>query len=184
MSVTIHGHPMSTWTRTARMALLERGVDHAVQMPAFGQPEHARVHPFRKMPALETSDGLLRFESLAIGAWADAMGAGVRLLPDAPEARSAVLQWYSAAVDYLYRPVVHGSDDAARDAGLDALDAAYTGRTFLVGDGPTLADLAIVPMLAWHAREQEGAARLAARPALVRVLRWWQGRPSFVATAA
>ncbi len=51
-TMTLHGFAPSTYTRTCRMAALEKGVDHDLVPVAYGEPSHLALHPFGKMPAM------------------------------------------------------------------------------------------------------------------------------------
>ena len=55
--VTIHGYLVSTWTRTICMACIEKGVDYELVPLAYGSEAHRRMHPFGKMPVVQTGSG-------------------------------------------------------------------------------------------------------------------------------
>ncbi len=191
-TAVVHGHPMSTYTRSVRMAAIERGVPHEVAMPPFGTPEHARLHPYRKMPALEI-DGKTVFESLAGIAWLDSLGDGPALIPTDPLARARALQWASALVDYVYDDVVGLGHLAGGEADLTeplvaaarhlpVLDGAV--EPFLCGPAPTAPDLLLYPMLAYARRIPAFVEAMAGSE---RLLAWYEAmdrRPSARETAA
>ena len=68
--VILHGNDRSSYTRTCRMALDEKGVAYTHD-PAMPQtPEQLARHPWGKIPALTHGD-LTLFESLAITRYVD-----------------------------------------------------------------------------------------------------------------
>lgn len=151
------------------------------------------LHPFLKMPAMRHGKVSL-FETAAIATYVDAIGSGPRLQPDRAENAALMWQWVSSAVDYLYDPLVRsaladgGDNDAAREArevALDAVENRAAYQPFLIGDALTLADLFIVPMVAFAIAGKAGGAddMLAPRP---RLAAWYEvlaARDSFKRTA-
>lgn len=170
--VRIHGFAQSTYTRTVRMAAIERSVPAELVPLPYGSPAHLAMHPFGKMPILQVN-GTFTFESLACVARLDELGHGPPLSGRSPQ----VLQWASALVDYVYRPVVHGEGDAAHVLGV--LDG-NVGDRHVFGDERSVADLLLVPMLAHHVAEAPD--RLMRYPRLHALLGRWSERPSFVET--
>ena len=73
-TVTLHGPGFSTYTRSARLALEEKGVEYEldeINFIADGMPaEQIARHPFGKVPAL-THDGFVVYEVCAIGRYVD-----------------------------------------------------------------------------------------------------------------
>ena len=68
--VTLYGPRWSAYTRTAILALMEKGVAHEVEEVDFSggkgmPPEHLARHPFAKVPALRHGDFWL-YETSAI----------------------------------------------------------------------------------------------------------------------
>jgi glutathione S-transferase len=53
--VRIYGYPVSTWTRTAWMTCIEKGIEHELVPIAYGSDEHAALHPFMRIPIIEPS---------------------------------------------------------------------------------------------------------------------------------
>jgi glutathione S-transferase len=75
MAVTLHGPAYSTYTRTIRLVLEEKGVDYELNEVDLlsGQnhaPDHLERHPWGKVPAFE-HDGFRLFETFAIGRYVD-----------------------------------------------------------------------------------------------------------------
>jgi maleylpyruvate isomerase len=134
------------------------------------QPVYRAVNPAGLVPALETDDGAVLTQSLAIAEWLEEVHPLPRLLPVDPILRARVR---AAALtvaceihplnnlrvlEYLERTL--GLDQAARGAwykhwiaeGLTALEAQLAtrpaGGPFAFGEAPGLADLCLVPQLA------------------------------------
>lgn len=189
--VVIHGFAPSTWTRTARIACLEKGVDHRLEPVDYGADSHARLHPFRRVPAA-TIDGAVIYETLAIVSYVDAVVDGPALIPANPLERARALGWVTAGVNYLYPDLVRAllADDRPDDAAetiaghLAVVEGALADREHLAGPDPSVADFAIAPMLDFAAALVDLGDALARLP---RVSSWQAGlnaRPSFIATAA
>jgi glutathione S-transferase len=118
---------------------------------------YGRMNPLRSTPVLETEDGRFLAESAAI-LWH--LADGTPLLPGDPFERAQALGWLVyEQTDVI--PAIGGlrfrlqtgrlqpTDPAAharREAGLEVLahlDAQLDGRTFLVGDAYSIADIAL-----------------------------------------
>lgn len=159
-ALRLHGYPVSTFTRTAAMACLEKGVAYELVPIAYGSPAHAALHPFTRIPVLEHGDVVV-FETLAIASYIDDAFEGPPLRPAHLRPRTLMLEWLSLCADYVYRDVVRGLPrrgspsseelDAARRA-LELVDAMVTAP-FLAGGSLSLADLYLAPQIS-NAREK------------------------------
>jgi glutathione S-transferase len=157
-AVRVHGYPVSTWTRTARMTCIEKGIDYELVPVARGSAEHAALHPYLRMPILELADGTTIFETLAICGHLDEAFPGPSLQPQGAAARARMRTWMGVCGDYLFTQVVQGiprkrapSDDelATARAALQAAESLLVpGDAFLAGDEISLADLYLAPQLA------------------------------------
>jgi glutathione S-transferase len=83
MKLEIIGSTRSTYTRVARMACEEKGVDYAFTEVLLGAPEICAIHPFGKMPVMRHGDVEL-FESKAIATYLDRCFSGPPLFPSEP----------------------------------------------------------------------------------------------------
>ena len=118
---------------------------------------YARVNPLRETPVLETDDGEFVAQSNAILFY---LAEGTGYLPDDPVARAQALQWTYFEQERVMpglggtrfrRLTGRAAADPAADArrfqtGLETLatlDAHLAARDWLVGDGPTIADVSI-----------------------------------------
>ncbi len=191
-TVTIHGFAPSTYTRTARMAAIEKGVDHELRPLAYGTPDHFALHPFGKMPVMTHGETTV-YETLAIVDYLDKAFGGPALMPADGAARAAALTDASVAVDYAYRPVVHtkgegDTPDPDNMAGaakvFDWLEARLNGHDWLGGANVGLGDLMFAPMLDYHIAQCGDGHVVDARPRLRAWFARSQARPSFAQTAA
>ena len=150
----LHGYPVSTFTRTAVMACIEKGVAYELVPIAYGSPEHAALHPFTRMPVLEHGDVVV-FETLAIANYIDEAFEGAPLWPADLPSRTRMLEWLSLCADYVYRDVVRtlprgrpptGEELAAARRALELVDAMVS-TPFLAGESLSLADLYLAPQI-------------------------------------
>ena len=180
--VQIHGFAPSTYTRTARLACIEKGVPHELVPLDFRSEMHEKLHPHLKMPVM-TYGSVRLYETLAICTFIDRAFQGPLLIPEDPTEHARMAQWVSASIDYLYRQFVVAlredhprSDEKARLARSMALiETELQGRRYLAGSGLSLADLFVAPMVEFATRR----GPIQAGPAT----RQWLGdlaeRPSF-----
>jgi glutathione S-transferase len=207
MPVVLHGPAYSTYTRTARLALEEKGVSYDLRevdtLAGQGQtPAHLARHPWGKVPVLE-HDGFSLYETVAITRYVDEGFPGPALQPTDAPGRARVAQVCSVLDHYGWHPMVivvfvqrvvapmrggtpdQGAIDAALpQAGrvLAAVEGLMDGGEFLIGGALSLADLHLVPILDYFARTEDGRAALARHP---RLSAWWERierRPTVVGT--
>jgi glutathione S-transferase len=201
--VTVYGVPQSTFVRTVRMTLEEKGVPYDLQLVQWSDPDYERIHPFRRMPAFRHGDVRL-FESLAIAGYVDEVFAGPRLQPAEASSRALMRQWISAVCDYIVADVTRryiveyvlrpsgpdGTPDRAKieEALVDirhhlgVIDRALGESAYLAGGEVTLADLFLVPIMDYVSKMPEGDELLGAFPNLARWLAAMSDRASFIAT--
>ena len=207
MPVVLYGPAYSTYTRTARLALEEKGVAYDLRevdtLAGEGQTaEHLARHPWGKVPVLE-HDGFALYETVAIARYADEAFPGPALMPTDPRRRARVAQVCSILDSYGWSPMVitvfvqrvvvpmrgGATDQGAIDEAmprcervLAAVEGLMDGEEFLLGGAVSLADLHLVPILDYFARTEDGRAALARHP---RLSAWWQRieqRPSVART--
>ena len=150
----LRGYPVSTFTRTAVMACIEKGVPYELVPIAYGSPEHAALHPFTRMPVLEHGDVVV-FETLAIANYIDEAFEGLPLWPADLPSQTRMLEWLSLCADYVYRDVVRtlprdrpptGEELGAARRALELVDAMVS-TPFLAGASLSLADLYLAPQI-------------------------------------
>ncbi len=207
MKVRLYGADYSVYVRIARLALIEKGVDHElVPVDVFspsGVPGWYRdLHPFGRIPAFE-HDGLRLFETAAITRYVDEAFPGPTLQPATAPARALMNQIVGLLDAYAYRSMVWDiyvervsrardglpSDEQKIAAALpvaqtclDTLSRLKASGPWLLGEQLTLADLHAAPIFAYFVKAPEGRAMLEANLA---VSEWWRNisaRPSFAAT--
>lgn len=184
--VNLFGLERSVYTRIARLALVEKGVDYTLrEVEIFGPdgvpPEHLSRHPFGRIPSLE-HEGFSLYETAAISRYVDEAFTGPALQPSEARARARVNQIIGLLDSYAYRPMVWGvfvervsvpldggkSDEAkvaeataAAKNSLAALAALVDCSPYLVGQQLTLADLHAFPILHYFSLAPEGRQLLA-----------------------
>lgn len=202
---TLVGAPFSTFVRTARLALEEKGVAYTLQ-PLTAEEVFAGAlaahHPLARMPVLRHGD-LRLMETLAIVSYVDDAFSGPRLIPEAALPRARVLQWVSMVADYLVPDLLRGFmvpaglapdtlDTAAlpkrlaqAERVLTVLEDGHEGASpWMVGDSLTAADLFLLPIVAYLPRFPQTASMMERLPKLRGALEALAARPSFAATRA
>jgi glutathione S-transferase len=199
----IYGPAYSTYARTVRLALEEKGADYDlvevdILSGANQTPEHLARHPFGKVPAFEHG-GLELYETDAIIRYIDEAFQGVDLQPADAAARARMAQAISVVGGYAYpamigqifvqravMPITGGTADEEAiaaaipraETAVAALEKLIDGNACLAGDRLSLADLLLIPVYDYFAQIPEGQKMLAKAPNLQR---WWQtvhSRPS------
>lgn len=202
---TLYGFDGSTFVRTVRMVLADKGIEYD-QVPLNvleGEPqseEHRKRHPFGKVPVLEI-DGMTLLETDAICRYLEAAHPSPSLVPDDAKDRARMNMIISLTGSYGYGacigaagyhlfPDFLGNPDEAAYAGF--LDKAKTflalvmdikgASPWLAGDAPSLADYFLGPVI-FYVAISPAADELLAVPG---VKDWWDriaGNPTFVASA-
>ena len=201
-SLTLYGLAPSTYTRTARLALAEKDVAFTFHECGPHGPDILAVNPFGHLPALTDGDFAL-YETSAIARYVDECFDGPPLLPTTIRARALCEQWVSAFNAVVYDLVVRryvrqyffpsGEGGQPNRAVIDAalaempvvlaiVDRGYAKAPWLAGDQLSIADLFLMPVIAYLERLPEGARLLEATPWLRHALAAMQQRPSFPAT--
>lgn len=199
--VVVYGTPVSTFVRSVRMALEEKGVRYDLEPLQPHEEKLNALHPYGKVPAFRHKDVTL-FETLAICSYVDDAFPGPALAPKDAAGRARMLQWISAYNDSFYPatvglviqrlvvPMKGGNPDegAIRDAlpgmekSLAVFDRAAAASPWLSGDTFTLADLFPAPIVFYLKMTPEGEKAL---PRFTNLGRWYDrvaARPSFKAT--
>jgi len=201
-TLTLFGEARSTYTRAARMGLVEKGLAYTLERVRPHCDAIDAMHPFGLIPALRDGNTEI-WETSAILRYVDEAFDGPSLNPGMVVDRARSEQWVSATGAYLYDVIVRryvlqhlfprgegGQPDRAviekaaveMVRPLDALEKAYQGRDHLGGSAVSYADLLLTPPLSYLALFPEGARLLAERPNIRRAQALMQQRPSFIAT--
>jgi glutathione S-transferase len=191
----IYGPAYSTYARTVRLALEEKGVDYDrvevdIMKGEHQTSEHLARHPFGKVPAF-AHDGFALYETDAILRYIDETSPGTSLVPADARARGRMNQALSVIGGYAYPCMIsqifiqralmpmlgNPSDEAAiaearpkAETCLKALEQQIDGSAYLAGDQLSLADLLLVPIYDYLSQTPEGAKLLEGTPDL---RRWW-----------
>ena len=201
-TLTLHGHPASTYTRTVRMAMAEKGIAFTLHPIGPHTPELLALNPFGYLPVLGDGDFTL-YETSAIVRYIDECFDGPALVPGTIGDRARCEQWVSAFNAHLYDALVlryirqyflpRGANGQPDRAVIDAavievprflaiLDRGYEKTAWLAGESLSMADLFVAPVIAYLERMPEGPGLLAATPHLRRALDAMRIRPAFIAT--
>jgi len=190
----VYGPGFSTYVRTVRLALEEKGVEYdLVEINFLSGPmpaEQIARQPFGKVPAFE-HDGLELYETVAINQYVDEVFEGPPLQPADARGRARMNQIISILNSYTYPCTItqlfiqrvvmpmlgNQSDEAAIEAALPevskcmkVLSGLRASNTFLVGDQLTLADLYLIPIYDYFQSTPESGPILDENPAL---RTWW-----------
>ncbi len=202
----LYGPDYSTYVRTSRLALEEKGVAYRLESFDFlrdGMPAaQVRRHPFAKVPAFE-HDGFALYETQAILRYIDEGFPVAPLQPTDLHEFARMNQIIGIVDAYAYPAIISGIvinrlvaprlgwpvDEAAVAAAvprarlcLSEFARLMGEQPYLAGDRVSLADLMLVPILTYFSRTEEGEEPIAAHPRLRPWLRRMQERQSFQVT--
>jgi glutathione S-transferase len=203
--IVLYGFDGSTYVRTVRMLLAEKGARYE-QVPVNvlkgepRQPEHVGRHPFGKVPVLD-HDGFRIIETGAIAPYLDDVLPGPSFTPDSSKDRARMRMamgivdsyGYGALIAvagyHLFPDFIGGPDEEVRKRGiansrlvLQELMKLRGSSAFIAGERPSLGDFYVAPIcflvsLTPDAKEVFAVDDFA---------RWWeqiQAMPSYQATA-
>lgn len=199
----ILGMPQSTFVRTACMAAIEKGIDYELIETMPQSDAMKAIHPAGKMPVMSHGDVHL-FETLAITHYIDHAFDGPALHPANPLKQAKMYQWISFSNDRLYQVIARGillprffpnTEDGQPDMALinqsveearpliAALEQAYDGHGYLLGEECSLADLFVAPILYYLYVVPEGGDLFANTPNIERAANAMKERESFIKSA-
>jgi len=199
--VIIYGSSVSPYVRKVIAFAMEKGIELKVKVenPGSRDAEFRAASPFGKIPAFRDGDYTLA-DSSAIVAYLDALKPEPALIPVEPRARGKVIWWDEFADTVLMDagrkiffnrvvlPKFRGEpgDLAAADKAeredlppvFEYLERSLPDAGWLVGDGLTLADLAVASPFA-NLRYAGCPVKSATHPRLAAFLQRLHARPSF-----
>ncbi|MBS0560813.1 MAG: glutathione S-transferase family protein [Proteobacteria bacterium] len=203
--LTLWGFDGSTYVRTVKMLLAEKGCADFTQHPLNvlagepKKPEHLKRHPFGKVPVLE-HDGVRILETAAIVRYLNDVLPGKSLVPATPKDRARMdmvvglidSYGYGALVGgvaayHLFPDFVGGKNEAMRKQGLEnghkliKLAMETKGSSPFIAGDLSLADLFLAPIVFYVSLTPDKDA-LFKEPGFSD---WWariQDLPSFKAT--
>lgn len=200
--VIVYGSPASTYVRTVRMALEEKGVGYTLEQVNIREPAYRERHPFGKMPAFRHGE-LELWESNAIAQYVDENFDGPALQPAEAVDRARMHQWVSAVNDYIYPTAIRqyaleyvfpsgpdGKPDreklenglAEARQRLKVFDQALSSQPYLAGDAVSVADFFLLPIAFYLGTLPEGRETMGGLPNIKAWHDRMAERPSFAAT--
>ena len=169
--ITLWGFDGSTYVRTVRMLLAEKGVTQYKQVPLNvlqgdpKTPEHLERHPFGKVPVLD-HDGMRILETAAITRYLNDVLPGTSLVPATPKDRArmdmviGIIDSYGygaltggVAAYHLFPDFVGGKNDAMRKDGIETGRKVIEFAMKTQGSSPfiagelSLADFYLAPII-------------------------------------
>lgn len=190
----LYHHPLSGHSHRARLFLSLINLPHELvevdlMSGAHKTPDFLKMNPFGQVPVLD-DDGEYVSDSNAILVYLAKKAGRTDWLPDDLKSAAAVQRWLSvAAGEIAYGPAaarlvtVFGAKFNPEEvisrahAVLGKLETQLSDREWLVGERPTIADVAIY---SYVARAPEGNVDLSTYPAVNRLLRRIEALPGFV----
>jgi glutathione S-transferase len=167
--IILYGFDGSTYVRTVRMLLAEKGAQYE-QVPVNvlkgepRQPEHITRHAFGKVPVLD-HDGFRIIETGAIASYLDEVLPGLSFTPENSKDRARMRMamgivdsyGYGALIAvagyHLFPDFIGGADEEARKRGivssrrvLQELMKLRGGSAFIAGERPSLGDFYVAPI--------------------------------------
>jgi glutathione S-transferase len=194
--LVVYGPSFSTYTRTARLVLEEKGVPYDLKpiniMAGEGQAaEHISRHPFAKVPSFE-HEGFSLYETSAIIRYIDRVFDGPALQPSDPRQAARMDQIIAIIDSYAYgaiigklvwqrlvvpmqggqadEGIVQGSMETVRRC-LSEFERLKGSNEFLAGSQISLADCFLAPIFAYLTMTPDAEALLQTTPGL---RRWWE----------
>jgi glutathione S-transferase len=198
--IRLHYHPMSTYSRRVRIALLEKQIPHeliVVDMAArkHRDPAYLALNPYGRVPAIQADDFVL-YESTAILNYLEATYPQQPLVPADPRERALVdmhmklcdiqMARQTGAIIFPKRflPKERWDEKAMAQARseieshLGILERELTGKQYLVAGRYTLAEVCYTPFVQFLALME-----ITPPPAVARWVEQMLTRPSAVQTA-
>lgn len=190
----LYHHPLSGHAHRACLFVSLLGLPHElievdVQAGQHKSPEFLALNPFGQIPVLD-DNGVVIADSNAILVYLAKKARRTEWLPDDPQGAAAVQRWLSvAAGEVAYGPAAarlvtvfgakYNPEEVIARAHtlLVRLENHLTGRDWLVGTHPTIADVALY---SYVARAPEGNVDLSGYPAVNAFLRRIEALPGFV----
>src|SRR6184192_3978662 len=167
----LHYHPLSTYSRRVRMALIEKGLEaELIELDmargAHREPGYLALNPYGRVPTLE-DDGLVLYESTAILEYLEATHPTPALVPGDVRGRALVamhvklcdiqLARQTGIIIFPKRFLPKERWDAAAMAQakneiekhLGILETQLRGKDYLVGDRYSLVEVCYTPFVAF-----------------------------------
>jgi glutathione S-transferase len=200
--VEIIGIPQSTFVWVVRMVCEEKGVPYDLNPARPHSPEVEAIHPLGKVPVMRHGNVAL-CESKAIATYIDRTFNGAKVIPDDPKGAAETEKWVSLInshidpimvrqylLNYIFPKGSDGKPDRKAIDGtlpemqkqIDMLDQAVARTGYLAGQGFTLADMDLMPILYYVQKFPEGEAMVKSAKSLTAYFAKHSQRPCFKAT--
>lgn len=192
----VHGTPASVYVRITLLLLESIPADYEVkEVDIFSgenqTPEYLEMNPFGKVPTLELK-GQLLYESTAITDYLDSTVGVSKFTPLEAFVRARMRQIMAIVDNYLYPPAIgtiviqrlivpsqggQSDETAIKNAmapvqkSLAAIEAIASTDPYLVDSKMTLADMYLIPVVAYLAQTPEFDTLTAQTPKL---RAWWE----------
>ncbi|QOR37364.1 glutathione S-transferase family protein [Billgrantia diversa] len=206
MSASVHilGPQFSNFVRSVQLCCEEKGIPYTLGFELEGQPldfggaRHLALHPFAKVPVLLHGERRL-FETAPICRYLDANFDGPTLQPQAAWQRAEVDQWSQALSSYVDQAVVRrfllefvfpqGDGGSIRMQKVEQakpevvgmlrlIEHQLGGHDYLVGEGFSMADAILTPILDYLEGMPAGKPLVAEFPTLTSYLQRLRQRES------
>ena len=195
------GSLASPYTRKVRIVLAEKKIDYEFEIdnPWKADAKAAKLNPLGKVPVLLLDDGRTLFDSRVIVAFLDNASPIARLVPAENRERVEARRWEALADGVLDAGVLARLENQREAklrnapwierqmgkvrAGLAAMDSELGDKLWCVGNGCTLADVAVGVCLGWldfrypkmdwkkdHANLARVFAKLSERPSFLETI--------------
>lgn len=194
MAVELHGYQYSVYSWIARLALREKRILFDwVEIDPFVDNvpvTYLELHPFKRVPVF-CHGSFVIYETAAITRYVDEAFDGPKLQRLVPTERARTHQIISIIDSYGYWPLVRqvyshdvfrprmgrNADENEVLRGLKAaplilraIETLAIGGDYLTGDGLSLADIHLAPMIGYFTMSSRGKALLEQH---ARLSRWW-----------
>ena len=191
----LHWHPLSGHSHRAQLmlALLGREVDLVTVDLGSGEqekPGFLRLNPFGQVPVLEDAGEVIADSNAILIYLASRYDGSGRWYPRDPVNAAKVQRWLSVAAGKLAQgpmtarlaavfglPVDKTKAQATAASLFAVMDAELAGRPFLLGEHPTIADVALYT---YTAHAPEGGIALKPYPVILAWLGRIEALPGFV----
>jgi glutathione S-transferase len=169
MGIKLHYHPLSTYSRRVLLACAEKQIPHDLVVVDMAARKHREqsylaLNPYGRVPTLE-EDGFVLFESTAILGYLEATRPTPPLVPDDPRGRALIdmhmklcdLQFTRHAGTIVFpkrflpkekwNMAAIAEAKAEIEKHLAIVNKQLAGRTYLIAEQFSLADLCYTPFL-------------------------------------
>lgn len=169
MTIKLYHHPLSTFSRRVVIALLEKQIPYesiVLDMAArkHREPAYLALNPYGRVPTIE-DDGFVLYESTPILTYLEAIQPAPALVPADVRGRALVEMHMKLCDLQMTRPcnaitfpkrflpkerwneAAIATAKAEIEAHFKILDAQLSGKTYLVGERFTLADVCYIPFI-------------------------------------